>query len=73
MSFNFSQPRSHGSAWERALAAEDMEKILAFYAQPLGRQPDVNIEQVYAEFHLPGLRLGIFQPKDSPRQAQIQW
>ncbi|MBC6479820.1 MAG: VOC family protein [Hormoscilla sp. GM7CHS1pb] len=37
----------------------DMEKILAFYAQRLGRQPDVNIEQVYAEFHLPGLRLGI--------------
>ncbi len=61
MSFNFSQAFV-------TLAAEDMEKMLAFYVPLLGRQPDVNIEQVYAEFHLPGLRLGIFQPKDSHRQ-----
>jgi len=69
MSFNFSQAFV-------TLAAEDMEKMLAFYVPLLGRQPDVNIEQVYAEFHLPGLRLGIFQPKDSHRQesiAPIQW
>lgn len=37
--------------------------MLAFYSQLLGRQPDATIPQVYAEFHLPGLRLGIFKPK----------
>jgi len=58
MSFNFSQAFV-------TLAAEDMEKILAFYVQLLGRQPDAIVRQVYAEFQLPGLRLGIFKPKNA--------
>ena len=47
------------------LAAEDMEKMLAFYVRLLGQQPDAIAPQQYAEFQLPGLRLGIFKPKDS--------
>lgn len=56
MSFNFSQAFV-------TLAASDMEKMLAFYGQLLGRQPDAIAPQQYAEFQLPGLRLGIFKPK----------
>lgn len=55
MSFNFSQAFV-------TLAASDMEKMLAFYSQLLGREPDARVGQQYAEFQLPGLRLGIFQP-----------
>ncbi|MGK7904311.1 MAG: VOC family protein [Hormoscilla sp.] len=58
MSFNFSQAFV-------TIAAEEMEKMLAFYVQLLGRQPDAIVGQQYAEFHLPGLRLGIFKPKNS--------
>jgi len=39
--------------------------MLAFYVGLLGRQPDAIVGEQYAEFQLPGLRLGIFKPKNS--------
>lgn len=37
--------------------------LVQFYQQLFGQAPHPYIPQVYAEFQLPGLRLGIFQPK----------
>jgi predicted enzyme related to lactoylglutathione lyase len=49
------------------LADPNIERLVAFYTQLLGIQPQTLIAQSYAEFQLPGLRLGMFQPK--PDQA----
>ncbi len=45
-----------------ALATLNIETLIQFYSQVLGRSPSPHIPQVYAEFQLPGLRLGIFCP-----------
>jgi predicted enzyme related to lactoylglutathione lyase len=45
------------------LAAADAEILVRFYRQLLDQEPKPYIPHVYAEFHLTGLRLGIFQPK----------
>lgn len=37
--------------------------LVAFYTALFAQKPEVYIPQVYAEFRLPGLRLGIFKPK----------
>ncbi|MBD2184634.1 VOC family protein [Planktothrix sp. FACHB-1355] len=50
------------------LAAVDIETLINFYTQMLGQQPKPHIPNVYAEFHLPGLRLGIFKPRNSERE-----
>lgn len=47
------------------LADADSEKLVAFYRQFLQLEPQPFIPNVYAEFQLAGLRLGIFQPKPS--------
>ncbi|MGB3532813.1 MAG: VOC family protein [Microcoleaceae cyanobacterium] len=49
------------------LADPNIERLVAFYTQLLAIQPQTLIAHSYAEFQLPGLRLGIFQPK--PDQA----
>jgi predicted enzyme related to lactoylglutathione lyase len=49
------------------LAAADSETLVRFYAQLLEREPNPYIPNVYAEFQLPGLRLGIFKPKENHR------
>jgi len=49
------------------LAVADIETIVRFYAQLLNQQPKPWIPNVYAEFQLPGLRLGIFNPKEKHR------
>ncbi len=46
------------------LAAADIAALVNFYAHLLGQSPQPYIANVYAEFYLPGLRLGIFQPKE---------
>jgi predicted enzyme related to lactoylglutathione lyase len=46
-----------------ALADVAGDKLAQFYEQVLGREPTIHIPQVYSEFQLPGLRLGIFRPK----------
>jgi hypothetical protein len=47
------------------LAAIELENSVFFYSQLLGQEPKPYIPNVYAEFQLPGLRLGIFKPKQT--------
>jgi predicted enzyme related to lactoylglutathione lyase len=49
------------------LAAADIETLVRFYAQLLEQEPKPYIPNVYAEFQLSGLRLGIFKPKENHR------
>ena len=49
------------------LAVADIETLVKFYAQLLNQQPKPCIPNVYAEFQLPELRLGIFKPKENHR------
>jgi len=49
------------------LAATDMDTLVGFYAQLLAQEPKLYIPDVYAEFQLSGLRLGIFKPKENHR------
>lgn len=44
------------------LAAVDFEQLVDFYRNLLAQTPTDVILNVYAEFQLPGLRLGIFRP-----------
>ncbi|MBD2067110.1 VOC family protein [Leptolyngbya sp. FACHB-671] len=45
------------------LATTRLEDLVKFYAQLFGQLPQPHLPNRYAEFQLPGLRLGIFQPK----------
>jgi predicted enzyme related to lactoylglutathione lyase len=54
-----------------ALADSDRGKLNAFYQALFGQKPSVEIPQVYIEFQLPGLRLGIFNPKEAHRDEFI--
>ncbi|RUT07800.1 hypothetical protein DSM106972_020600 [Dulcicalothrix desertica PCC 7102] len=44
------------------IASTNLETLVIFYTKLLG-EPKSYIPNVYAEFHLPGIRLGIFKPK----------
>ncbi|HEY9844721.1 MAG TPA: hypothetical protein V6D03_00825 [Candidatus Caenarcaniphilales bacterium] len=44
------------------LAAPDAEALIQFYRSLLCQSPQPYIPRLYAEFQLPGLRLGIFKP-----------
>ena len=44
------------------VATIDFETIVLFYARLFGQAPINQIPNIYAEFQLPGLRLGIFKP-----------
>lgn len=50
------------------LASVDLERLVQFYTQLLGKQPQTYNPNAYAEFHLSGLRLGIFKPRETHRQ-----
>lgn len=50
------------------LATVELKTLVAFYTTLLGKSPAAHIPNVYAEFQLPGLRLGIFKPKETNRQ-----
>lgn len=52
------------------LAAPDLEQLVQFYCQLLGCEPICYRPDVYAEFQLPELRLGLFQPQAS-QQAEF--
>ncbi|GAB4541480.1 MAG: hypothetical protein Tsb0014_33450 [Pleurocapsa sp.] len=45
------------------IAANNSHDLIYFYRQLLNQCPTVDIPNIYAEFQLQGLRLGIFQPK----------
>ena len=49
-----------------ALAAANFESLVQFYRQLLEQDPTPHRFNVYAEFQLPGLKLGIFRPKVPP-------
>ena len=51
------------SAWV-TLAASEFNRAIEFYGRLLD-QPTSLIPNVYAEFQLPGLRLGIYKPKQN--------
>ncbi|MBD2037856.1 hypothetical protein H6F76_23160 [Leptolyngbya sp. FACHB-321] len=46
-----------------ALATPNFDALTQFYSQFLSLEPAVLLPNVYAEFHLPRLQLGIFRPK----------
>lgn len=45
------------------IASNDLEQAIAFYSQLLDQKPQPYIPNVYAEFALKSMRLGIFKPK----------
>jgi predicted enzyme related to lactoylglutathione lyase len=46
----------------------DGETLKSFYQNLFGQKPEIEIPNVYAEFNLPGLRLGLFKPKPDHQQ-----
>lgn len=50
------------------IATANSEDLVTFYSQLLQQKPSPYIPQVYAEFELRGLRLGIFRPKVERQQ-----
>ncbi|MEM7769156.1 MAG: VOC family protein [Cyanobacteria bacterium P01_A01_bin.37] len=48
-----------------ALAAEDFERIVGFYTQVFECEPQPYLANRYAEFRLPGVKLGVFKPTAS--------
>lgn len=49
-------------AWV-AIGAEEFAATVDFYSALFGREPDVRVRDIYVEFRLPQLRLGIFRPR----------
>jgi catechol 2,3-dioxygenase-like lactoylglutathione lyase family enzyme len=47
------------------LATVNIENLVSFYSDFLGREPINTIGNVYAEFQLSGLKIGIFRPKNT--------
>lgn len=45
------------------LATNNLRKLVLFYTKFLQQEPQPYLQNVYAEFQVSGLRLGIFQPK----------
>ncbi len=47
------------------LATSDLDKLVLFYTELWQQKPQIYRQNVYAEFQISGLRLGIFQPNKS--------
>ncbi|WP_028954172.1 glyoxalase/bleomycin resistance/dioxygenase family protein [Synechocystis sp. PCC 7509] len=47
------------------LATSNLDKLVLFYTELWQQEPQIYRENVYAEFEISGLRLGIFQPQQS--------
>jgi predicted enzyme related to lactoylglutathione lyase len=50
-----------------AIGANDYSATVDFYRRLFGREPDERSRDIYVAFHLPGLHLGIFEPRASNR------
>jgi catechol 2,3-dioxygenase-like lactoylglutathione lyase family enzyme len=61
-------PINHTSAI-LTISSSNLETLVEFYRQLLGLEPEIFIPAIYAEFHLSGLKLGIFRPR-SPKQSE---
>lgn len=51
------------------IATLNIDQLINFYTNFLGQEPTSVIPNVYAEFNLVGLRLGIFKPKQTDESA----
>jgi predicted enzyme related to lactoylglutathione lyase len=51
-----------------ALTDFDGETLKTFYQNLFGQEPEIEIPNIYAEFNLPGLRLGLFKPNPNHLQ-----
>jgi predicted enzyme related to lactoylglutathione lyase len=51
------------------IAADDFSTVVNFYQQLFSQQPNAYVANVYAEFQLTSLRLGIFKPKNQQEFA----
>ncbi|MEI1376612.1 VOC family protein [Nostoc sp. UHCC 0926] len=47
------------------IASVNCEKLVNFYTRFLEQKPIILIPNIYAEFNLVGMRLGIFKPKNT--------
>ncbi|MFB2769158.1 VOC family protein [Pelatocladus sp. BLCC-F211] len=47
------------------LASFEFERLVSFYTNFFNQKPEAIISNVYAEFQLPSLKLGIFKPKQT--------
>lgn len=54
------------------LASDNFENLVQFYKRFLCLEPVIYRAEVYAEFHLPGLRLGVFHPSKKSPSHPIQ-
>jgi predicted enzyme related to lactoylglutathione lyase len=54
-----------------AIADLDGHTLKQFYQALLSQNPVIEIPNVYAEFVLPGLRLGLFRPSDTHQQEFV--
>ena len=52
------------------LAAVDLATLVQFYGQLLNQPPSAVVPNVYAEFQLPGVKLGIFRPRNELKSAR---
>jgi len=60
-------PLNHTAALV-TIATPNFDRLVEFYTQLLTQSPITCIPNVYAEFHLPGVKLGIFYPKGEGRE-----
>jgi len=56
-------PLTHTSAL-LTIATPNFDRLVNFYQQLLEQTPVTLMPNIYAEFHLPGVKLGIFRPKE---------
>lgn len=54
-----------------ALASRSFDRLVQFYSRLLQQDPQPYWPERYAEFQLPGLKLGIFQPGSDQRQEFV--
>lgn len=53
-------------------ARADFDRLVNFYQELCTQEPKPFLPNAYAEFHLSGLRLGIFKPKDAHSSEFIE-
>ena len=46
------------------IGANNFKEVREFYRQFLGEEPSLEVPDIYSEFNLQGLRLGIFRPQE---------
>jgi predicted enzyme related to lactoylglutathione lyase len=53
------------------IAARNLSSLVEFYSRLLQQQPDPYLPNIYAEFSIDSLKLGIFAPKESQKREFI--